>query len=292
MQKLATDPVCGMKGDEEDGDLNYNYGRIRYSFCSWGCLDAFKASPEKYLDGKNSAKPEQIRPSVYWVGAVDPSVKRPINSFLIVDKKSVLIYNSTGALRPETMAKVYSIIDPLSIDYLISTTSVFGNCCGLRNVARNSKKTKLFTSSNTKDLELLELLGGCDLDRHIGVRGRQELDLGNRALTLFPSPLSGGYDAMYVYDDAEKILFSGDLLSNRCSRWNKGSIPASSMTESLLKHQELKFPWLRLASKDKVRQEISKMPIKGKIEVIAPSEGTILDGNPDRYFDALVKLCD
>ncbi|GMR07085.1 MAG: hypothetical protein BMS9Abin26_0087 [Gammaproteobacteria bacterium] len=44
----ATDPVCGM-----EVDVNQGYGKMHdgqlYRFCSRNCLDQFEAEPEKYL---------------------------------------------------------------------------------------------------------------------------------------------------------------------------------------------------------------------------------------------------
>jgi Cu+-exporting ATPase len=46
----ATDPVCGMHVDPARSAGDWEYGGVRYYFCSAGCLVKFKADPQKYLE--------------------------------------------------------------------------------------------------------------------------------------------------------------------------------------------------------------------------------------------------
>jgi YHS domain-containing protein/CheY-like chemotaxis protein len=43
------DPVCGMEIDSEKAAGNLEHGGKTYYFCGQGCLDKFKAEPEKFL---------------------------------------------------------------------------------------------------------------------------------------------------------------------------------------------------------------------------------------------------
>ncbi len=42
------DPICGMEIEDERYSFDFKGGK--YFFCSEGCLDKFKTSPEKFLD--------------------------------------------------------------------------------------------------------------------------------------------------------------------------------------------------------------------------------------------------
>jgi Cu+-exporting ATPase len=46
---VVTDPVCGMKVDPAASKHAFEYLGTRHAFCSSGCLEKFKASPESYL---------------------------------------------------------------------------------------------------------------------------------------------------------------------------------------------------------------------------------------------------
>jgi Cu+-exporting ATPase len=47
---MVTDPVCGMKVDTRAGAHRYEVGGTTYFFCSAGCLEKFKADPDRYLN--------------------------------------------------------------------------------------------------------------------------------------------------------------------------------------------------------------------------------------------------
>jgi len=47
--RIATDPVCGMKVDKQNPRGTYEYDGETYYFCSPGCTRAFEKDPGKYL---------------------------------------------------------------------------------------------------------------------------------------------------------------------------------------------------------------------------------------------------
>ena len=50
---IVVDPVCGMRVDTRTAQHRYEFGGTPYYFCSAGCLDRFKADPERYLNPPN-----------------------------------------------------------------------------------------------------------------------------------------------------------------------------------------------------------------------------------------------
>lgn len=52
---MATDPVCGMQVDENEAKWTAEHDGKTYYFCSPGCLKAFEASPEQYVQGSEDA---------------------------------------------------------------------------------------------------------------------------------------------------------------------------------------------------------------------------------------------
>jgi len=50
---MTTDPVCGMKIDENSAQFKTQYQGMTYSFCSDECRRQFEKNPEQYA--KNSA---------------------------------------------------------------------------------------------------------------------------------------------------------------------------------------------------------------------------------------------
>ena len=59
-QPLAKDPVCGMNVNPQTARFKHEHTGRTYYFCAQGCLDRFRAAPEKYLPGapKPAAAPQ------------------------------------------------------------------------------------------------------------------------------------------------------------------------------------------------------------------------------------------
>jgi Cu+-exporting ATPase len=45
---MATDPVCGMKVDEESTEFQSSYGGKDFNYCSEECEDKFEDDPSRY----------------------------------------------------------------------------------------------------------------------------------------------------------------------------------------------------------------------------------------------------
>ena len=45
---MKTDPVCGMKVDENQSQYQSQYGGQKYNFCSEDCKNKFDQKPEQY----------------------------------------------------------------------------------------------------------------------------------------------------------------------------------------------------------------------------------------------------
>ena len=75
-------------------------------------------------------KPREIRPNVFWVGAVDWNIRdfhgystyqgTTYNAYLIKDEKTVLIDTVKKDFFPEWMDLIREIVDPKKIDCVIS----------------------------------------------------------------------------------------------------------------------------------------------------------------------------
>src|SRR5205807_1812619 len=58
------DPVCGMSVDPAKAAGQYDYQGRTYYFCGKGCLERFKADPEKYLaQARLKSRPTDVRPA-------------------------------------------------------------------------------------------------------------------------------------------------------------------------------------------------------------------------------------
>jgi YHS domain-containing protein len=46
---VAIDPVCGMEVDEQGAAAAWDHEGTVYLFCSVGCMESFRADPDRYL---------------------------------------------------------------------------------------------------------------------------------------------------------------------------------------------------------------------------------------------------
>ena len=73
----AVDPVCGMKVDPSTARFKSQHAGKEYFFCCAGCLDKFRANPEKIL----SAPPKPMGPGLVMLGmpAAAPAGGKPVS---------------------------------------------------------------------------------------------------------------------------------------------------------------------------------------------------------------------
>jgi Cu+-exporting ATPase len=73
---LEKDPVCGMLVDIATAKFWYRLGDSTYYFCSQGCLDKFKADPDRYLNPGQSALADDVAEGTIWTCPMHPQIRR------------------------------------------------------------------------------------------------------------------------------------------------------------------------------------------------------------------------
>ncbi len=74
-QPAAKDPVCGMTVDPQTAKFRHEHQDTTYYFCAQGCLDKFRAAPEKYLAKTQPAAPPSAAPGAEYTCPMHPEVR-------------------------------------------------------------------------------------------------------------------------------------------------------------------------------------------------------------------------
>lgn len=165
----------------------------------------------------NNCKAVEIAKNIYWVGAVDWSMRNfhgyttsrgtTYNAYLIIDEKITLIDTAKIDFKDELLARISSVIDPAKIDVIISSHVEPDHSGSLREVAEIAKNAEIFTTNPNGLKGLTARYGNLN---YKAVKAGDSISIGARTLQFVPTPMLHWPDSMVTYCPEEKILFSND----------------------------------------------------------------------------------
>ena len=165
----------------------------------------------------NNCKAVEIAKNIYWVGAVDWSMRNfhgyetsrgtTYNAYLILDEKITLIDTVKIDFKDELLARISSVIDPAKIDVIISSHVEPDHSGSLREVAEIAKNAEIYTTNPNGVKGLTARYGNLN---YKAVKAGDSISIGARTLQFVPTPMLHWPDSMVTYCPEEKILFSND----------------------------------------------------------------------------------
>ena len=165
----------------------------------------------------NNCKAIEIAKNIYWVGAVDWSLRNfhgyetsrgtTYNAYLILDEKITLIDTVKIDFKDELLARISSVIEPEKIDVIISSHVEPDHSGSLREVAEIAKNAEIFTTNPNGLKGLTARYGNLN---YKAVKAGDSISIGARTLQFVPTPMLHWPDSMVTYCPDEKILFSND----------------------------------------------------------------------------------
>jgi Cu+-exporting ATPase len=72
---VEKDPVCGMLVEIASAKFRHRLDDSTYYFCSQGCLDKFKADPDRYLN-PSAVAPSEVAEGAVWTCPMHPEIRR------------------------------------------------------------------------------------------------------------------------------------------------------------------------------------------------------------------------
>lgn len=159
----------------------------------------------------------QVKPDVYWVGAVDWNARSfhgystedgiTYNAYLIMDEKVTLIDTAKITFKDELLARISSVIDPSKIDVLVCNHVEMDHSGNVPTIKELNPNVRILASAPQGVKGLTAHYHDLGFE---GVKTGDTLNIGKRTLTFVQTPMVHWPDNMVTYDAYDKILFSND----------------------------------------------------------------------------------
>jgi flavorubredoxin len=240
---------------------------------------------------KDVFKAAKVTEDVYWVGAIDFSVRdfhgyltsrgTTYNAYLILADKVTLIDTVKAPFKDEMLARVASVVDPEKVEYVISNHSEPDHSGALVQTIAAVKPEKVFAS--VKGVEALRahyhLDGGI-----VPVKDGGTLSLGDRTVTFLETRMLHWPDSMFSYLQEEKLLFSQDGFGMHLASYERFD---DELDAQLLEYEAAKYyANILLPLSNFVTKTLHRVTELGlELEIIAPDHGPIWRKDVQKIID-------
>ncbi|BAT71145.1 flavodoxin/nitric oxide synthase [Thermosulfidibacter takaii ABI70S6] len=233
----------------------------------------------------SSFKAVPITKDVYWVGAIDWSLRNfhgytthkgsTYNAYLILADKIVLIDTVKKQYKDEMLARISSVVDLKKIDYIVSNHAEMDHSGALPEVIEIVKPEKVFASI----MGVKNLTGQLHLDTEIvAVKDGDELDIGGKKLKFFETRMLHWPDSMFTYVVDDGILFSQDAFG---MHYATRSIFVDECPKATVEHELITYYANILMPYSGLVLNLFKKLEGLDIKIIAPDHGPIFRREED-----------
>jgi flavorubredoxin len=236
----------------------------------------------------------EIRPDVYWVGALDQNLRdfhgyarapmgTSYNAYLVVDEK-VTLFDTVGArFKDEMLRRIAEVVDPSRIDFLVVNHVELDHSGSLPEVVKATLPERIFCSA----------LGLQALRAHFDTSGwplepisdGQEISLGASTVQFMETKMLHWPDSMFSYLPEKRLLVSSDAFGQNiaCSeRFDDEVEEAILMEQAARYYANIILPFSPL-----VQKVLADVAARGwQIEMIAPDHGVIWRDGVGRILEA------
>ncbi len=231
---------------------------------------------------------EKISDNVWWVGAVDWSVRNfhgyltergtTYNAFLIIDEKITLIDTVKQGFFAEMMERISTVIDPEKIDYIISNHAEPDHSGALPEAIAAIKPEKVFAS----------MMGAKTLKAYYGIDveiAKEPISLGQGNLSFVETKMLHWPDSMISFYDRDGVLFSQDAFGQHLAG---SKLWADEYDQSILEYEMIKYyANIINAQSAKVLALLDSLPsLELPVKLIAPDHGPLFRKDFDKVFSA------
>ena len=226
-------------------------------------------------------KPREIKPGIYWVGAVDwdrrlfdALIPLPdgtsYNSYLIQGSEKTALIDTVDASMPEIVLNNLEQLGVDRIDYVVTNHAEQDHSGALPAVLDRYPEAKAVCTPKCQGM-LVDLMLAPE-ERIITVEDRETISLGNRTLEFIHAPWVHWPETMLTYLREEKILFSCDFFGSHLATSDLFSADEGQLYESAKRYYaEIMMPF-----RTSIQKNLEAVK-KYNVDIIAPSHGPLHD---------------
>jgi len=224
---------------------------------------------------------KEIKPDIYWVGAIDwdrrifdELVSTPhgtsYNAYIIKDEKTVLI-DTVEPYLADTLISNIEDTGVEKIDYIISNHAEQDHSGVIPILLNKYPDAKIVTNQKCKELlvDHLDIPG----NKFIVINDQEEISIGKRTLKFFLTPWVHWPETMSTYIPEDNIIFTCDLFGAHLATSEIFSSKDWAEVEIEVKryYAEIMMPFRK-----HIQKYINLMR-ELKVDMIAPSHGPVHD---------------
>lgn len=243
---------------------------------------------------------KKITDKVTWVGKIDWELKNfhghelstkrgsSYNSYLIRDRKTVLIDTVWQPYDKEFVSRLKKEIDLNKIDYIIANHGEIDHSGALPELMREIPNTPIYCTAN--GIKILK--GHYHKDwNFVAVKTGDSLDIGENKLVFIEAPMLHWPDSMFTYMTSENILFSNDAFGQHYATetlYNDRVDNGELYEEALKYYANILSPFSPLVI-EKIKEVLA---LNLPVDYICTSHGVIWKDNPTQIIEQYLKWAD
>jgi len=238
-------------------------------------------------------KPIEIKKNIYWVGALDWSIRdfhgyttnkgTTYNAYLVVDEKVALFDTVKEPFRSDLIQNIGQVLGSRQIDYMVVNHVEPDHSSSLPAIMEIINPKKILCTPMGKN-KLLEHYHR-EAWPYEEVKHGQTISLGRRTVKFIEARMLHWPDSMFSYLEEDRLLISSDAFGQHwCTseRFDDEVDPSA-----LMKHAAKYYANILLLYSPLVKKLIDTVTQMGlDIKMIAPDHGLIWRGDPLRIVQA------
>ncbi len=226
-------------------------------------------------------KPREIKPRIYWVGAIDwdrrlfdSLIPLPdgtsYNSYLIKGSEKTALIDTVDSTMPDMLLNNLNQLGFGRVDYVVANHAEQDHSGAIPQVLEKYPEAKVVCTPKCKDM-LIDLLMISEA-KFITVNDKETISLGDRTLEFIHAPWVHWPETMLTYLREDKILFPCDFFGSHLATTDLYVRDGGQVYEAAKRYYaEIMMPF-----RTNIQKNLEKIKDYA-IDVVAPSHGPMHD---------------